>query len=174
MKVVLASDSHGRTDILEKIQAWEPDADVYLHCGDLCEEPEFFPEWLFVRGNNDYFSSPRLMPEFRVLNLEGHKVYITHSHRCSYQNRERDLMRLADEYDCDMVFFGHTHMACENRLHGVLLVNPGSCWMSRDGKPASYVVLQLERGKEPEVTFKYETEWPGHKDKKKRKGMFFR
>lgn len=174
MKIVLASDSHGRPGILEQIQSWEPDADVFLHCGDLCDEPEYYPEWLFVRGNNDYYASPRRMPDFRVLNLGGHKVYITHSHHCSYYNRSRDLANLAQENGCDVVCFGHTHVGCEDMEDGILLVNPGSCWMSRDGRPASYVVMDLTPGQMPAVTFKFETEWPGHKDKKKRKGLIFR
>ena len=165
MKIVVASDSHGRPDILENIEKWEPDADLYLHCGDLCDEPFYYPNWLFVRGNNDYYADKRVMPNERVLSLEGHKLYMTHSHRCSYSNRKTDLVRLAKENNCDIVLYGHTHVGDDTKKAGIELINPGSCWMNRDGKPASYVVMDLEQGKPPVIEFKYESEWPGHKRK---------
>ncbi len=47
------------------------------------------------------------------------------------------------------------------------MVNPGSCWMSRDGRPASYAVITANETGIQDVTFKYEDTWPVPDKKKK-------
>ena len=72
MKIVAASDSHGR-DILDDIVRWEPDADLYLHCGDLEDDPRRYPQWLFVKGNNDWMYD---MPLTREILFQGLHIYL--------------------------------------------------------------------------------------------------
>lgn len=66
MKVILVSDSHGKDDALEMILKQYPDADAYVHCGDIETYPECFPQFVTVRGNNDVFY------EYPELNLRGY------------------------------------------------------------------------------------------------------
>ena len=53
MKVVVVSDSHGRDDLLYDLQEQYPNADAFLHCGDVEAPQENFPGYLIVQGNND-------------------------------------------------------------------------------------------------------------------------
>ena len=39
MKIVVVSDSHGRNDILNAIREKHPDAGLFIHCGDLEDDP---------------------------------------------------------------------------------------------------------------------------------------
>ena len=55
MKFVVVSDSHGRNDILNVIREKHPDAGLFIHCGDLEDDPMFYPGYIVVRGNNDYY-----------------------------------------------------------------------------------------------------------------------
>ena len=81
MKIVVVSDSHGRNDILKTIQEKHPNAKLFIHCGDLEDDPMNFPGYIIVRGNNDYFG--RFENE-RIIPIGKHQIYVTHSHRFSY------------------------------------------------------------------------------------------
>lgn len=39
MEIVVVSDSHGRNDILKTIQEKHPNAKLFIHCGDLEDDP---------------------------------------------------------------------------------------------------------------------------------------
>ena len=43
MKIIVVSDSHGKQGILEQIVEKHPDADAYLHCGDIEDYAENYP-----------------------------------------------------------------------------------------------------------------------------------
>ncbi len=101
-KVVVVSDSHGTSNLVSEIERWNPDADLYVHCGDLEDNPALFDNWIFARGNNDFFSAGN-MKEQQVIRVGEHRLLVVHSHRCSYMNREMDLVRMAQENDCDIV-----------------------------------------------------------------------
>lgn len=140
MKIIVASDSHGSNEILNVVHDQHPDADMFLHCGDLCEDPGYFPDWTFVEGNNDFWGA--FAPK-RIIPVGKHRIYMVHSHRCSYFHREENLVRLAEGYGCDIVCFGHTHRSFMGKLKGIYLLNPGSICMPRDGNPPSYAILRV-------------------------------
>ena len=143
MEIVVVSDSHGRNDILKTIQEKHPD------------DPMNYPGYIIVRGNNDYFG--RFENE-RIIPIGKHQIYVTHSHRFSYFLRSEQLVNRAKELNCDIVCFGHTHVSFLDRVDGVTLVNPGSLSHSRDGKPCSYAILDINED-DVQVEFKFEPEW---------------
>ena len=166
MKIVAASDSHGR-DILDDIVRWEPDADLYLHCGDLEDDPRRYPQWLFVKGNNDWMYDMSLT---REIPFQGLHIYLCHGHTFPYSCRQQAIAREAEEEHCTLALYGHTHVHDDRQIGSVRPVNPGSCWISRDGRPVSYAVITAEDGYIL-VKFKYEDQWPkdsGADRKKKR------
>ena len=140
MKVVVVSDSHGRDDLLYDLQEQYPNADAFLHCGDVEAPQENFPGYLIVQGNNDYYYD---LPAHRVLPLGGHRVLLIHSHQFSYRKRDQQMIEFAKERGCDAVCYGHTHVADNRMKDGVLLLNPGSLRYSRDGRAPSYALLTL-------------------------------
>ena len=171
-ELIVASDSHGRGDLLKKLELAYPRADLFLHCGDLEEDPNMYPRWIFVRGNNDWVFD---VPEIRVLQIEGHKIMITHSHLFGYRNRKEAMAARARENGCDLVLFGHSHHSEIDRIHGVTLVNPGSIAYPRDGNPPSYAKIKLEKDREPEAEIIFENEWPFgfQKEVRHRRRRFF-
>lgn len=53
--------------------------------------------------------------------------------------------RLAQDSDCDVLVFGHTHKPWIREIAGVLFVNCGSVGKPKDGDPrASFALLELE------------------------------
>ena len=141
MKIILVSDSHGRDEALEKILTQYPDADAYVHCGDIEAAPDMFPQFVTVRGNNDLYYE---YPEEQVLHIAGPGIYVTHSHRFMYSKRLEQMASKAKSLDCDVVFYGHTHIAADETVDGVRIINPGSLWRSRDGRGPSYALVTIE------------------------------
>ena len=156
-EIIVVSDSHGRGDLMKKLEQAYPNADYFLHCGDLEEDPALYPHWVFVRGNNDWYIE---QPDARILNIEGHRIYMTHSHLFGYRNRLESMAARAKENGCDLLLYGHTHHSDVDKVHGVTTVNPGSLFYPRDGNPPSYARILLDEGKEPEVQLIYENNWP--------------
>lgn len=140
MQIIVVSDSHGRNDVLVDLIEKYPDASYFLHCGDV-ESMVLYPPYQYVRGNNDFMGD---FPNHLVVKLENHRIYVTHSHRCNYYERIEELAELARENKCDIVCYGHTHIARVDVIDGITILNPGSLWRSRDGKPRSYAVLTIE------------------------------
>ena len=151
MKLVVVSDSHGKADILEEIVLKHPDAAAYLHCGDIDAPQEYYPEYTIVRGNNDLFYD---YPDYRILEVGKHRIYMAHSHSFSYLHRLEQMAKTARENRCDIFCYGHTHVAKDETIDGVRLINPGSLWRSRDGRAPSYAILTLnEENVEVEFIF---------------------
>ena len=143
MEVIVCSDSHGLSSRLSDLEKKYPHADLFLHCGDLEDDCRLFSKWIFVRGNNDYFASEQDMPLERVVLADGHKIYMSHSHRFPYLHKEKAMVSRAKELECDIVLYGHTHVSHMEMLDGVAVVNPGSIWYPRDGKAPSYARLEI-------------------------------
>lgn len=155
MKIVVVSDSHGRNELLYEIQNKNKDADLFIHCGDLEGDPLDYPGYIMVRGNNDYFGD---FENERIIPCGKHKIYVTHSHRFSYFQRGEQMARRAYELGCDIVCYGHTHVARKENVDGILEVNPGSLAHSRDGRDVSYAILYLNQD-QIDVEFKFRSEW---------------
>lgn len=140
MKVVVVSDSHGKNSRLEEILRLEPDADCYLHCGDIETSEGEYPMYQTVMGNNDYFCS---YPEKLVLSLGEHRVLVMHGNQFPYMRRIERMSAYAKNEGCDIFCFGHTHVAYLEEVDGVMMINPGSLWRSRDGRGPSYAIIEL-------------------------------
>lgn len=140
MKIILTSDSHGKDEMLDMLLEKYPDADLYVHCGDIEAYPECYPQFITVRGNNDLYYD---YPDKRIVKVQGHSIYITHSHQFSYSKRIEQMAEKAKAEGCDLVFYGHTHIAAYDEVSGVKLINPGSIWRSRDGRGPSYAVITV-------------------------------
>ena len=144
MKCLVVSDSHGRSAVLQKlIDQYRGQVDVMIHCGDIEDYAENFPEMMIVCGNNDLFYD---LPDNLVVPFGSHKILVVHGHQFPYMRRIEKMAKTAVEQDCDIVCFGHTHVAESQNVQGVQIVNPGSLWRSRDGRGPSYAIINDENG----------------------------
>lgn len=147
-KVLVVSDSHRKVKDIEKALAnMGPHMDMMIHLGD-SELPENIIRELtdkpveMVRGNCDYSSS---LPEAKVVDIKGHKIFITHGHKyaCSAFT---DLMKnAARENGAETVMYGHTHVPYMKQEDDIMVINPGSISVPRqsDGRK-SYLVMTVE------------------------------
>ena len=154
MKILVVSDTHRYQGNLYELFEELDDIDYVIHCGDVegCEdEIESVCEVPFVAvaGNNDFCS---FLPRDRVLEFEGHKIFVTHGHM---YNVSSGLWRIIDEAKdrgCDVALFGHTHRPTYSTDGELQIMNPGSISLPRQasGNP-TYAILELEEGKKAKI-----------------------
>lgn len=143
MYFIVCSDNHGKRDGLEKIKKHYPDALEYLHCGDIELPEREMKDFKAITGNNDYFYR---YPESLIVEIEGFRIFMIHSHQVRYRHRIEDLAQLAKDNNCQVVCFGHTHIYQVEEYDGILCINPGSLYYNRDGSEPSYALVRINNG----------------------------
>lgn len=148
MKIVVVSDSHGDTAILEKIALIHQDASIFYHLGDSELPPYVLYGYGYasVKGNCDY--EPYVLN--RDVTLEGFKIHMEHGHGFSFQS---DPNKYVENLGVDIFLFGHTHRKLATYVGNTLVFNPGSLTRPRDGEKGSYLVLDLKKGEKVKYKF---------------------
>jgi len=132
MKIVLASDSHSKSEYLKKIALIEK-ADYYFCLGDSCDDAYAIEPFISVKGNCDFYPYEKELK----LKVGGFVFYLTHGHLES----ELGLFYKAKENEVDIVCTGHTHVPHQYKKENILFLNPGSIARPRGGSNKSYMVL---------------------------------
>ncbi|MGM7636483.1 metallophosphoesterase [Bacillus sp. Hm123] len=144
MKVLIVSDSHGWSEVLQQLkERYEHQVDAMIHCGDSelsANDPEV-EGYFIVRGNCD---TENQFPYDIIEGVEGKRIFITHGHRYNIKMSLMNLMYKAKEYAADFVFFGHSHLVGAERIDGTIFVNPGSISFPRGRKEKTYAILEVD------------------------------
>ena len=158
MKILIVSDTHGKTENLEKVLEQEKPLDSLIHLGDI-EGDEDYIEVLAecpveaVAGNNDFFSD---LPGEREIKIGKYKALLTHGHYY-YVNAGTGRIKMeAEAREIDIAMFGHTHRPMLEQDNGVIVLNPGSISYPRqEGKHPSYIVMELDEMGEASFSIEY-------------------
>ena len=148
MRIIVISDTHGRSALIEKIIEAQPEARHVFFLGDVTRDIEdlqyLYPNHTFyiVSGNCDFAS---LYKSADSVTLGGKKILFTHGHGYSVKSGIHRLKEWAKLEKADLVLYGHTHVAKTEYADGVLFVNPGSPSSPREGRP-SYAVVDIVQG----------------------------
>lgn len=145
-KVLVISDTHGRTDNLDKILPLVKPLDQLIHLGDVGRDTEYIEvvaecPCCFVSGNNDFYST---LPRERLIKLNGVPIFLTHGHYY-YVNGKKDYVRSAAvQRGAKIALFGHTHVPYLEKDDYVLVANPGSLSLPRqEGHRPTYMLLYI-------------------------------
>ncbi len=143
MKIIIVSDSHGNSDILERIFRKERDTDAVIHLGDGAMDMLGLNEYIGrlpvyqIKGNNDlscFDLSPKLISYF------GHiKFFACHGHLLDVKYGLTKLYYTALENECRIALFGHTHIPCKEDYDGITLFNPGCAYKG------CYGILKIDK-----------------------------
>ena len=130
MKFVVISDTHGFINNAVKfIEKEKPD--YVIHLGDTvadCEDLEnIFPrqKFIFVKGNNDFWTKSSLFPDERIFTLCNKKFLVCHGHKYHVKSGLFALKKKALDENADIVLYGHTHVKFIE-TGDMLIMNPGS------------------------------------------------
>lgn len=145
-KVLVISDTHGRTDNLDKILPLVKPLDQLIHLGDVGRDVEYIEvtaecPCCFVSGNNDFYST---LPRERLIKLNGVPVFLTHGHYY-YVNSRKDFVRSAAiQRGARIALFGHTHVPYLEEDNTILVANPGSLSLPRqEDHCPTYMLLYI-------------------------------
>ncbi len=145
MRIVVISDSHRMSGVIDKILSAQPEAEYVFFLGDNVgdiEDYEFlYPRKKFcvVSGNCDYNS---FLPASGLETVNGVRIFYTHGHTLNVKYTLQNLLYTAKQNNCKIALYGHTHISNTVYEDGVYLVNPGSASRSRSGSN-SYAVIDI-------------------------------
>ena len=156
LTLLVASDTHGRADLLKQaIKRVKPDMLLFL--GDGLRDLGVVPSEITVRavrGNCDWMTSPDA-PSVRVETVAGARIYMAHGHLHGVKGQLDSAIAAAAGAEADVLLYGHTHVPFERTfLTGahmggetvlkkpLLVLCPGSLGQPPDGIP-SFATLTL-------------------------------
>lgn len=163
MKIIVASDTHGRYGRLAELMDMHKDADALIFLGDgindLARADAYsYPFTVYsVRGNCDgfsFFSQDERLAEEMSICLGGYRFFILHGHTREVKHNMDRAIWAARENGADVLLFGHTHTPVERYIpreddsNGELiykplyLFNPGSLGASSDGE-AHFGIIEI-------------------------------
>ncbi|MCD4700218.1 MAG: metallophosphatase family protein [Candidatus Aegiribacteria sp.] len=156
MKIAVLSDTHIPTRlgaIPGRVYEICAESDLILHSGDMVDlgviiDLERFAPVKAVHGNMDPYDICKRYPESLELELEGHRICMTHGTGARYGIEKRIFKRFKPRKP-DIIIFGHSHVFNNDIKDGVLRLNPGA--VSGSSGNRTMVSLILEENKKPEV-----------------------
>ncbi len=147
MRIVIFSDTHGNFSAMHKIMKHNGNADLFIFLGDgLTEFRRLRSHYIdskmvAVKGNCDL--DPEL-PDSNIYKLpDGRKIFYTHGDKWNVRFSIDKLYLKAKEEGCAFLLFGHTHCRYAEKRDNMLILNPGSAGLPRDGKPACYAWIDI-------------------------------
>ncbi|MCP3741261.1 metallophosphoesterase [Rossellomorea sp. BNER] len=147
MKLLIVSDSHGSTEILQELATLYSDSvDAMIHCGDseLTADNPIIADFLTVRGNCDIDAR---FPDILVKEITGVNIFVTHGHLFNVKMSLMNLNYKAKENEAQLVFFGHSHTLGAEMMEGTLFLNPGSILLPRGRREKTYALVEVENSK---------------------------
>jgi putative phosphoesterase len=152
MKIVVFSDIHGHKELVERIMLFNPDADYFISLGDTELKLNYLLDLDIIPIRGNYPRDPGLSYE-HYMEVNGVKIMLVHGHKYRVNRGLQDLYEKAEEKDCDIALYGHTHILAYDKVNGVILANPGSAHRSRNELSPSYLIIDIEKNKQ--VQFHY-------------------
>lgn len=150
MKILVVSDSHGRSGALDKIVQAEPDCANVIFLGDGARDMELIADAYphlrvySVNGNCDFMS---YAPGQGLAPFEGVLVLFTHGHLYSVKSTLYELAAAAEHHGAQVALYGHTHAPACDVLGSVTLFNPGAvCGVRGGSAQPCYGVMTVENG----------------------------
>lgn len=154
MRVGVISDTHGDKNALSRALEKLQDMDAWIHLGDVLADAGTLAEATkvpvySVRGNCDYDTS---CPEEQVIEIGGVRMFLCHGHRYGVRYDRSKLFYRAEELNCALVLYGHSHVSLIEASGAVLALNPGSPSLPREGRAPSCARIRIENGEAyPEI-----------------------
>ena len=146
MRIVVISDSHGRTDRVRAAIAQQPQADLFIFLGDglrdFKQDMRGVPkeDWC-VCGNCDFGYDV----EYNLVSyVRDIKFFCTHGHQWNVKLGLEELLQQAKEKGAGVVLYGHTHQSFYKYCDGMHVMNPGSIGNPRGPFYPTYGVIDIQ------------------------------
>lgn len=146
-RIIALSDTHLEGDVPEKLLTLAKDADIILHAGDFVGKKVYDSFYELGRldavwGNADGRDLRKILPERKVIDVEGVRIGLVH--RAAHALGP-GVELLAREMEVDVLVFGHLHRPYIEG-HDKLVICPGSPTFPRMSSP-TVAEIDVEDGK---------------------------
>jgi putative phosphoesterase len=146
-KIIALSDTHMERDLPERLVELAERADFILHAGDFVSKDVYdslagLGRIEAVCGNSDSRDLKMLLPERKVIEVDGVKIGLVH--RASHSSGPGTEL-LAREMEVDVLVYGHLHRPLVERGNK-LLICPGSPTVPRMSPP-TVAEIEINDGK---------------------------
>ena len=143
-RIAVFADTHNMFSRLPLALERLGKVDMLFHLGDFAIDAEHVAAalgdvpYFAVKGNND---SGSVYPRLRIERVEDVWIMLVHGdgYHTLYQ-----MIDKARENHCSAVLFGHTHVPLLQADGEILIVNPGSISLPRQGSKPSCALLEVD------------------------------
>lgn len=148
-RIIVISDTHLKDEKIPQVLAdLAKGADLLLHAGDFVSSEAYsaladLGKLEAVRGNADSPKLKRLLPERKVVEVDGVRIGLVHM--ASHAAGLLGAGMMAREMEVQVLVFGHLHRPLVERGER-LLICPGSPTFPRMSAPSA-ALLEIEEGK---------------------------
>lgn len=150
MRIGVVSDTHGNAAAVKRALMALPDAEAWIHLGDYASDSAALAQSgvpvYAVQGNCDRYAGAGAAKTEQIVAFEGVRVLAMHGHRYYVERDSNALCYRAQELNCQIVLYGHTHISEIEAWGSLLIVNPGSPSLPRRGRKPSIAVLDITGG----------------------------
>jgi uncharacterized protein len=126
--------------------------DMIIHAGDICDTHTLkilkkIAPVKAVQGNMDEMSVKKILPLKEIITCGDLKIGVTHGHIGDAREALKNAMSSFKDDKMDVVIFGHSHQALNEKIGTTLYFNPGSPNDVIKAKFFSYGLITIEEGK---------------------------
>jgi len=151
MTIGVLSDTHSLiipASLIERFRS----VDLIIHAGDLCDIHTLkllkkTAPTKAVQGNMDEWAVKKVLPLKEIIVCGHLKIGVTHGHLGDTRDALKNAMSCFKDDKMDVVIFGHSHQALNERVGKQLYFNPGSPNDVIKAKFFSYGLINIEAGK---------------------------
>jgi len=151
MKILVVSDTHGRTEVLsELLKKYGSEIEMLCHAGDGASDIWRFErkyphiKMVAVAGNSDY--NVRNESEYLIDLIVSEKkirIFVTHGHAYGVKRDFNALLSASVSKSANACFFGHTHNPVVFEQSGILFLNPGSLGFPHEYNVHTYGIAEI-------------------------------
>lgn len=158
MRILVVSDTHGRSYSLDRVLADETSIDYFIHLGDVCDvelntRNEIKCTKAIIAGNNDFSG---IYPRDMELEIAGKKIWLNHGHRYGIHYGTDNIKAAGRDMGVDIVMCGHTHVPLVEVDSDISIINPGSISFPRqENRFPSYIIMEINEALEVNYSIKY-------------------
>ena len=151
MIIGILSDTHSfviPTPVIERFKT----VDLIIHAGDICnlQTLKFLKKIAptkAVQGNMDEAAVKKELPLKEIIVCDGLRIGVTHGHLGDSREALKNAISSFKDDKMDVVIFGHSHLALNEKIGSTLYFNPGSPNDVVRAKFFSYGLITIEAGK---------------------------
>ena len=151
MTIGVLSDTHSFS-IPSVVTESFKSVDLIVHAGDICDLSTLkllnkIAPIRAVQGNMDELAVKKILPLKDIILCGGLKIGLTHGHMGQSREAIKNASACFKDDKIDIVIFGHSHQAINEKIDGILYFNPGSPNDVIKARFFSYGLIHIDAGK---------------------------